>query len=139
MATQTQTQTQDEFKTSTLKSKAGHDFEVGTKVGSNNVAAKTLASHGPPFTENVNWPVDDTWHTTTSDFANTTGITTYIVGNSSSPFYDYYIQIATNQDYDYSFTDKSPDTYSLNVVDTSSDHIVRYNSSAPTIDYVSGK
>src|SRR6186713_696443 len=97
------------------------------------------ALHGAPFTVSVNWGVDGTWRNTSDDFAKTTGITAYNVGKSSSPLFDYYLQITTNQDYDYFFTDASPDTYELNVVDVDDSHIIRYNSDSPTIKYITGK
>jgi len=97
------------------------------------------AFHGSPFNVSVNWGVDGQWHNTEDSFSRTTGITAYNVGNSSSPLFDYYVQITTNQDYDYFFTDASPDTYELNVVNPDDSHIVRFNSSAPTIKYITGK
>ena len=118
-------------------SKKGREYEVGTKKTEGKVVAKASAS-ATEFNEDVDWPVDNTWHNTSDAFSSTTGITSYIVGNSSSPIYDYYIQITTNKSYDYFFTDESPDVYELNVEDTSTQHIVRYNSSAPTITYVTG-
>lgn len=81
--------------------------------------------------------MDDTWHNTDSEFAKTTGILAYIVGHST--FFDWYIQISTNKRYDYYFTDESNDEYKLAVRDPTSTHIVRYDSSKPTIIRVAGK
>ena len=131
---------QDAFETQKQTSKNGREYEVGPKKTEGGAVAARQAARTSAtlFNIAVNWPVDDKWHNTTDDFANTTGITAYQVGNSSNIIYDYYIQITTNKSYDYFFTDASPDVYELNVNDTSSDHIVRYNSSAPTIINVTG-
>ena len=129
----------DEFQAQKALSKGGNDYESGSRRSQTDTKTVTAVSHGSPFNRSVDWPVDDKWHNTSDDFAAETGITSYIVGNSSNPIFDYYIQFITNQDYDYFFTDESPDTYENNVSDTSEDHITRYNSDKPTIKFVTGK
>jgi len=128
---------QEGYTTSKQTSEKKREYEVGTKKSER--AAAPAVTRGPPFTKGVNWPVDDKWHTPPQDFIDATGITTYKVGHSKNIIYDYYIEITTNQDYNYGFTDEESDTYHLNVVDIKDDHLVRYNSDKPTIIYVSGE
>ncbi|RWA03210.1 hypothetical protein EKO27_g11897 [Xylaria grammica] len=61
------------------------------------------------FGVNVNWPVDDTVHNTTSDFKDKTGISNYLVGKNTEwgHVYDYYIVFNTDETYDYYFEDET--------------------------------
>lgn len=129
---------QDGFKTRKLTSKNGQEYEAGTE--GEVVPTRTVKPSASfmAFSVAVNWPVDNTWHNTTEDFATLTGITSYIVGNSNSVVWNYYFQIRTKGEYFYFFTDKTHDVYRLEVFHPSSDHIVRYNSSSPTIINVAG-
>lgn len=56
---------------------------------------------------------------------------------SSSPFYDYYLEIHVNETYNYYFTDEEGDTCNINTF-TLGSHIVRFNSKKPTIVRVKG-
>lgn len=89
------------------------------------------------FNLDVDWPVDGKSHQTDQAFADKTGITSYVVGASSSPLYDYYVEITCNETYDYYFTDAEGTAYNMNVWSAGS-HIVRYNSEDGRIVHVSG-
>ncbi|ETS80702.1 hypothetical protein PFICI_08231 [Pestalotiopsis fici W106-1] len=91
----------------------------------------------PPFVVEVDWPVDNEWHQTSQDFANETGITAYQVGTSYSPFYIYFVEIVTNEHYNYKFYDQTGESYDLDVF-VDGDHVIRYNSQQPTIGQISG-
>ena len=134
---------QHEFKFDKLVSANGKPYEASKMnqiddASASKVKSENRDSHGAPFSVAVEWPVDDDWHEPSSDFKNATGITWYKVGHSDSWIYDYYVQIWCFQDYDYYFTDNENDRYELNVFDTGADHIVRFNSSGPTIRMVTG-
>ena len=124
-----------------LKSKNGQEYRVKGAEYEISTAAKTkvaLAARGPPFSNvQVNWTVGSSG-ATSQDIQDSTGITWYQLDHAHwwSPF-QYQLTIKCNGNYDYFFTDASPDTYELDVSDSSGSHEVQYRSDKPTIVSIS--
>ncbi|KAI0420537.1 hypothetical protein F5X98DRAFT_331215 [Xylaria grammica] len=134
-------------------SRNGTSYKIGLIPPAEGVeAAKEISAKGgegetegivrakADFGVDVNWPVDDTVHNTTSDFKDKTGISNYLVGKNTEwgHVYDYYIVFNTDETYDYYFEDETGNRYECNVWVTSWSHYVCYNSNKPTIINVTG-
>jgi hypothetical protein len=138
MADQTQAPT-TEIKIVEAKSKSGEKYEVGRPDvpqpdSDDRVGSKSDFSH-----VQVNWTVQgDSWIDTPMDIRNTTAIWRYKLHKSSSPFFDYVLEISITDDhYCYYFGDESGDSYKLDTW-VAGDHLVRFNSGRPTIKLISG-
>ncbi|KAL8877709.1 MAG: hypothetical protein Q9198_004322, partial [Flavoplaca austrocitrina] len=87
----------------------------------------------------VNWPFDknDDWKSTRNDVQDTAAITRYSFYSSSSPIYDYVLEITNTVDYNYRFYDQTGDSYQINTYEEG-DHLVRYNSEKPNVVFITG-
>ncbi|KAK1673271.1 hypothetical protein BDP55DRAFT_634213 [Colletotrichum godetiae] len=107
---------------------------------SDPVEADECAASGPPFSNvQANWTVGSEG-APPDDVQNQTATTWYKL--KQAPWYSIYkwrLTINVQDTYDYSFTDKSGDSYRLNVLTLSETHYVDYDSSDPTIVSISGK
>ncbi|CAN9093879.1 unnamed protein product [Alternaria sp. RS040] len=93
-------------------------------------------SHGPSFDHEPCYWTPDTEGSTSTDFANKTGITWYKLKNTIGATYQ--LTINTNSTYDYTFHTK-PDSYGLDVYQTWTTHEVTYTTWEPTVTSVSGR
>ncbi|KAJ9654571.1 hypothetical protein H2198_006386 [Neophaeococcomyces mojaviensis] len=120
-------------------SENGQSYVVGYPTGQIPAAVNedAVLSAKRAFDANVNWPADGKYHATSDGINMETGITSYQIGKSSSPFYDYFLEIHVRETYNYHFTDQEGDTYNLNTFVTGL-HVVRFNSKKPTIVHVKG-
>lgn len=121
------------------KTERGQSYVVGYPNGQIPAAVNEdgLLTAKRAFEVDVDWHVDGKWHQTGDGLNMKTGITSYDLGKSSSPFYDYYLEIHVRETYNYYFTDEEGDTYNLNTY-VAGLHIVRFNSNKPTIKRVKG-
>ena len=118
-----------------MKSKKGQEFEVGVKkkaseTGTAKADAESTTTSTDDSYADVSWAPDDERHNLTPSVL---GIYSYVVGLSSVPFYQYYIQFNTDLTGLYYFHDESFDSYQIRVLETTAEHIIRYSSDMPTI------
>jgi len=123
-------------------------FEIGDRsslassdrksVDSIEATEPTVVATGAPFYINVNWPVTGNWEKPTEEVKNVTSISLYRVSRSSNWIYTYILEFVSELTYNFTFRDGEGDEYGTNTY-LSGIHTVRYNSSNPTIVYVSGK
>ncbi|KAI1323313.1 hypothetical protein F5Y16DRAFT_350352 [Xylariaceae sp. FL0255] len=125
-----------------LESDSGKDYNVKASDYDMNDEVKdkdSLNANGPSFQIDVNWTFPSSG-SPDQEFQNKTGITWYKL--DKAPWYSlkkYRLTIACKDTYNYSFTDKEPDTYWLNVWATSSTHTVEYDSRNPDIVKITGQ
>lgn len=120
-------------------SSEGKKFEVGIPAGSgpapnapDTVAVAGLFTRLNPFGITVNWTVDngsETWNNTSDEVKKTTGITRYRL-LSPNGFYRYRLEFTNVENYNYTFSDETGDTYGVNTW-SNGDHSVRYDSQKP--------
>lgn len=123
-----------------MASAKGEKYSVGYPEGSptERSAIGTVRAHGSAFGCQVNWPYasSSSWINTLPNVSQLTGITQYAL--TSGTLYTYTLYINTTQTYNYTFYDATGDGYGLNVFVAGS-HYVSFNSSAPTILFVTGR
>ncbi|KAL9011250.1 MAG: hypothetical protein Q9180_009210 [Flavoplaca navasiana] len=119
----------------------GVPFEIGVKSYRDTVhhSCETTANPKGDFGLVVNWPFDknDDWKSTRNDVQDTAAITRYSLYSSSSPIYDYVLEITNMVDYNYRFYDQTGDSYQINTYEEG-DHLVRYNSEKPKVVFITG-
>ena len=115
----------------------GLTYEVGRKISDTTEADsdKVVINSEKDFGVVVNWQVGDKeWKDTQrSDI----GITQYTYHSSSSPIYDYVLEIKNSETYNFHFYDMTGDSYQINAYEKG-EHLVRLNSEQPTILFITG-
>lgn len=130
---------QESFGYVQAKSDKGVSFAIGYPSGEIPGAMVNTESAGRPFSRDVHWKVNGEMHDTLPDGEKMmTGINSYALGNSASPFYDWFLEVHVDKTYNFWFTDEEGDTYNLNTW-VQGNHIVRFNSKKPTIVHVKGE